>query len=105
MIQLSAEGAKKLRSMMAAFDAHTGGCLGCPPAKSALRLASACVSFVAFCWICIVIPTPGAAGVVVQSRRWKLAFIGRRMAAERCAPLPMLGSCHRTRQCVYVHRP
>src|SRR3989442_569364 len=37
MIQLSAEGAKtnpdKLRSMMAAFDAHTGGCLGCPPAN------------------------------------------------------------------------
>src|SRR2546422_757022 len=37
MIQLSAEGAKtkpvKLRSMMAAFDGHTGGCLGCPPAN------------------------------------------------------------------------
>src|SRR2546426_9596245 len=37
MIQLRAAGAKtrrdKLRSMMAAFDAHTGGCLGCPPAN------------------------------------------------------------------------
>jgi len=37
MIQLSAEEAKtrpdNLRSIMAASDAHTGGCLGCPLAK------------------------------------------------------------------------
>ena len=85
MIQLSAEGAKtkrdKLRSIMAAFGAHTWRVSWLPACQSALRLASAFVSFVAFCWICIVTPTPGAAGFVVQSRKWKLAFIGRRMAA------------------------